>query len=96
MMSESLKSAYTLFFTFLDTLFTFSSQVLFWGLGFSVLTRSMLCLIDKFSQFCHTGNKYEVAIACAFGRILRMSTISADLPVRQICMCVQLCTSIGT
>ena len=35
-----LKSAYTLFFTILNILFTFSSQVLFWSLGYSVLTRS--------------------------------------------------------
>ena len=37
----------------------------------------MLCLIDKSSQFCNTGNKYEVAMACAFGHRLRLSTISA-------------------
>ena len=34
-------------------------------LGYSVLTRSMLCLIDKSSQFCNTRNKYKVAITCA-------------------------------
>ena len=34
-------------FTILNILITFSSQVLFWGLGYSILTRSMLCLIDK-------------------------------------------------
>ena len=72
-----MKSAYILFFTILNIPFIFSSQVLFWGLGYSV-RRSMLCLIDKSSQFCNTGNKYEVEkITCAFGRRLRMSTMSA-------------------
>ena len=37
----------------------------------------MLCLIEKSSQLCNIGNKYEVAIACDFGRRPRMSTISA-------------------
>ena len=37
----------------------------------------MLCLIDTSTQFYNTGNKYEVAIECVFGRRLRMSTISA-------------------
>ena len=70
------KSAY-LFFTILNILFIFSSQALFGGLGYSVRTKSMLCLIDKSSQFCNT-NKYEVEkITCAFGRRLRMRTISA-------------------
>ena len=32
----------------------------------------MLCLSDKSTQFCKTGNKYEVAIN-AFGHRLRMS-----------------------
>ena len=41
----------------------------------SVPTRSMLCLIDKSSQFCNT--KCEVAITCAFERRLRMSTMRA-------------------
>ena len=59
--------------------FTFSSQVLFWGLGYSVLIRSMLCLIDKSSQFCDTRYKYEVAITCAFVYRLRILTISAVL-----------------
>ena len=54
-----------------------SSTVL--GLVYSVLTRSILCLIDKSSQFCNTGIKYEVAITCALGCILHMSTISAVL-----------------
>ena len=31
------------------------------GLEYSVLTRSILCLIDKSSHFCNTGNIYEVA-----------------------------------
>ena len=35
----------------------------------------MLCLIDKSSQF-HTGKNIRVAITCAFGRRLCMSTIS--------------------
>ena len=45
-----------------------------WGLGYTVLTRSMLWLIKKSSQFCYAGNKYEVAITYAFGRRLRMRT----------------------
>ena len=41
---------YTLFFTIFNILFTFSSQVLFWGLGYSVLTctSSMLFGLNKF------------------------------------------------
>ena len=35
------------YFAILNILFNFSSQVLFWGLEYSILTRSMLCLIDK-------------------------------------------------
>ena len=65
------------FFTILNIFFTFSSQGLFWCLEYSVLARSLMRLIDKSSQFCNTGNKYEEAITtCAFGRRLGMSTIS--------------------
>ena len=64
-------STYTLFFTILN-IHLFKPS-----LEYSVLTISILCLIDKSSQFCNTGNKYEVAIICTFGRRLRMSTISA-------------------
>ena len=56
--SLSLEKVHTLYFSILNILFTFSSQVLFCGLGYSVLTRSLLCLVDKSSQFCNTGNKY--------------------------------------
>ena len=65
------------FFSILNILSTFSSQVLFQGLGNSALKRSMLSLIDKSSQYCNSENKYEEDIICALGRRLSMSTISA-------------------
>ena len=39
-----------------------SSQILFWGLEYSVLTISVLCLTDKSAPFCDTGSKYEVTV----------------------------------
>ena len=66
------------------------------GLEYSVLTRSILCRIDKSSQFCNTGNKYEVAIACAFWCKLRRPWTSEHMDVRQICKCLQLSASIGS
>ena len=62
-------------FHYFKFLFTFSSLLLFRGLVYSVLARSIMCLIDKSSQFCNTENKYEVAITCAFGHRLRLSII---------------------
>ena len=39
-----------------------SSQVLFWGLEYSVLTVSVLCLTDQSAQCCDTGSEYEVTV----------------------------------
>ena len=67
------------FHYFKYSLHLFKPSLLFWVLGYSVLTctRSILCLIDKSSKFCNTGSKEDVAIACAFGRRLGMCTMSA-------------------
>ena len=61
-----------MFLFFKCSLHLFKPTTVF-GLEYSVLTRSILCLINKSLQFCNTGNKYEVAITCAFGRRLRKS-----------------------
>ena len=39
--------------------------------------KTNVLFINKSSQSCNTVNKYKVAITCAFGRRLCMSTISA-------------------
>ena len=53
-----------LFFTFSNILFTFASQVLFWGGGGGGGSGifSTYKIYAVFDQFCNTGKNYEVAI----------------------------------
>ena len=65
---------------YFEYLITFSSQVLFWGLGYLVLTRSMLYLINNLHSFA-TREIDTKNIQCSynmrFWAIFRMGTISA-------------------